>query len=102
MIVVRFIGWLLLLAALIVLGRDFLAWYDTRVFAPVSLEQFWSNLDRGSLDQFEAAIMRVAAPWVWSGIVRELLRLWAAPTFAVLGVLLVWAGHRRDDRRRRR
>jgi hypothetical protein len=102
MIFVRFVGWLLLLAALIVLGRDLLVWYDTGVFAPVSLEELWSNLDRSGLDRFEATIVRAVAPWVWSGFVQVFLRFWAALSFAVLAFLFIWAGHRRDDRRRRR
>jgi hypothetical protein len=102
MIVVRFIGLLLLVAALVILGRDLLAWYDTRAFAPVSLEDLWSNLHRASFDRFEAAVVRGAAPWVWNGIVHVLLRFWAALSLGVLGILFVWAGRRRDDRRRRR
>ena len=102
MIVVRFIGWVLLAAALIVLGRDLLAWYDTGVFAPVSIEALWGNLDHGSLDRFEATIVRTVAPFVWTGIVQVALRFWAALSFAVLAFVLIWVGHARDDRRRRR
>jgi hypothetical protein len=102
MILVRFVGWLLLLAALVVLGRDGLVWYDTHVFAPVSLEELWSNFDRSSLDRFEATVVRTVAPWVWTGFIHVVLRFWAALTFAVLAFLLIWAAHPGDDRRRRR
>jgi uncharacterized membrane protein len=97
MIIVRFVGWLLLLAALIVLGRDLLAWYDTGIYAPVSLEQLWSNLDRAGLER----VQRMFAPWIWNGIIQEVLRLWAGLSLAVVGILLIWAGRRRDTRRRR-
>lgn len=102
MILVRFVGWLLLLAALIVLGRDVLVWYDTHVFEPVSLEDLWSNLNRPSFDRFEAAGVRTVAPWLWGGFVHVVLRFWAALSFAVLAFFFIWAGHARDDRRRRR
>ena len=102
MVVVRFVGWLLVLAALIVLGRDLLAWHDTHVFAPVSFEELWGNLSRGGLDRFEAMVVRGAAPWVWTGIVHVLLRIWASLLFLILGLFLVWAGTGRGDERRRR
>jgi hypothetical protein len=102
MVIVRFIGWLLLLAALIVLGRDLLAWYDTGVFAPVSIEDLWANLHHASLDRVEATIQRTVAPFVWTGIVQAVLRFWAGLSLAVLAFLLIWAGQSRDDRRRRR
>ena len=71
----------------------------------MALDQFWGNLDRASLDGFEAAIQRNVAPWIWSGIVVDFLTLWAAPVFAVAGVAVLLLGRRRQDHassRRRR
>jgi hypothetical protein len=97
MIIVRIIGWVLLLAGLIVLGRDFLGWRDAGVWAPISLEQLWLELGRASLARFEGAL----APWLL-GIVHGALALWAAPTILVPGIILAWLGRKRGEPRRRR
>jgi hypothetical protein len=97
MIVPRFIGWMLLLFGLVVLGRDALAWHDARVFAPISLEQLWTELQGGSLLRFEAGL----APWL-AIILHALLVVWATPAFVLLGFLLAWGARTREDTRRRR
>jgi hypothetical protein len=97
MIVVRIVGWLLLLAGIIVLGRDVLAWRDTGVMAPVSLEQLWLELGRASLARFEGAL----APWALT-ITRPALSPWAAPFFGVIGFMFAWLGRRRQRPQRRR
>ena len=97
MILVRIVGWVLLLAGIIVLGRDLLAWRDAAVFAPVSLEQLWLELDRASLARLEGGL----APWLL-GIVHAGLALWAAPSLLVPGLVLVWLGRRSGEPRRRR
>ncbi len=97
MIVVRIIGWLLLLAGVIVLGRDVLAWRDTGVLAPVSLEQLWLELGRASLARFEGAL----APWALT-ITRPALAPWAAPCLVAIGFVLAWFGRKRQQQRPRR
>jgi hypothetical protein len=97
MIVVRIIGWVLLLAGIVVLGRDLMAWRDSGVFAPVSLGQLWLELHRDSLVGMEDAL----APWLLQ-IVRALLVPPAAVGFLVAGLVLAWAGRKRGSRRRRR
>jgi len=97
MIVMRIIGWLLLLAGVIVLGRDVLAWRDTGVLAPVSLEQLWLELGRASLARFEGAL----APWALT-ITRPALTPWAAPCLVALGFVVAWLGRRRQQQRPRR
>jgi hypothetical protein len=96
MIVVRIIGWLLLLAGLIVLGRDVLAWRDTGIMAPVSLEQLWLELGRASLARFEGGL----APWALT-FTRPALSPWAAPFFVVIGFVLAWLGRKRQRTPRR-
>ena len=97
MILVRIIGWVLLLAGLIVLGRDLIAWRDAAVFAPVSLEQLWLELNRASLARLEGGL----APWLLP-IVHPVFALWAAPSLLVPGLLLAWLGRRGGERRQRR
>jgi hypothetical protein len=97
MILVRIIGWMLLLAGIIVLGRDLIAWRDAAVFAPQSLEQLWLELHHASLARLQGAL----APWL-VGVLHAVLALWAAPSLIVPGIVLVWLGRRRGEHRRRR
>ncbi|HUZ71890.1 MAG TPA: hypothetical protein VMU87_02790 [Stellaceae bacterium] len=102
MVIVRVIGWLLFLAALVVLGGDFVAWQDTQSFAPITLDRLWSDLDPPSRAAFEATVARAAPSWAWTGIIRVVLDLWAAPSMAAAGVVLVWLSRHRGDRGVRR
>ena len=96
MIIIRIIGWMLLLAGVIVLGRDLIAWRDAAVFSPVTLEQLWLELNRASLARLQGAV----APWLL-GSLHAALALWAAPSLIVAGLLLVWLGRKRGEPRRR-
>ena len=91
MILLRLIGWILLLAGLMVLGRDLVGGWDIGSFAPVSLDALWQNLANSSYVKIHGAF----APM--------LLRLWATPTLIILGVILIGLGRvRRSGGRRRR
>jgi hypothetical protein len=98
----RIIGWLMLLAALAVLGRDLVVGYRTGVLAPVVVGQLWFDLDRASLNLVQAVIQRYLTPWLWDPVVTTFLFFWAAPTLAVPGLLLLWLCRRRRGARRRR
>jgi hypothetical protein len=90
-IILRLVGWVLLLAGLMVLGRDLVGWWDVGAFAPVSLDELWRDLNRASYVKIHGAF----AP--------ALLRLWAAPAIALPGLILIWFGRfRRTGTRRRR
>lgn len=87
MLMLRGIGWVLLLLGAIVLGRDLIAWRDAPVFAPLSLLGFWRALGGPSIENGGA-----------------LLSVWAAPAFLVPGLALLWIGRKRraaPPRRRR-
>ena len=97
MIIVRIIGWMLLLAGLIVLGRDLIAWRGAALWVPISIEQLWLELDRASLARLEGAL----APWLLT-IAHRILALWAAPSLSVPGIALAWLGRKRGEQRHRR
>jgi hypothetical protein len=97
MLVLRVLGYALLLAGLIVLGRDILAWHDTGTFSPVAFGPLWLELSRQSY----VAATSVLAPWMLI-ILRRLLMLWAAATLLALGLVLALIGRRERSRRRRR
>jgi len=91
-ILLRLVGWLLLLAGLMVLGRDLIGWWDLGVYAPVSLDALWRDLARTSYGKIHGAFP------------PALLLLWAAPAIAVPGLVLIWLGglRRGGGRRKRR
>lgn len=67
------------------------------------LGQTWYQLNAASLDGFQTWLARtLPSPWgerIWDVVIVSILR---APTFAVLavlGTLLIVAGHRRRERR---
>jgi len=87
----RWAGLLLLIAALLVVGHDLLGWRAAHVFAPLSLGALWIELDRAGL----AAIRRDLPAPLWDPAMVTLLRLWAAPAFALSGFLLYWPNRKR-------
>ena len=98
MAVGRFLGWLLLFAAGVVLVRDALAWADLHVVAPLSLGGLWADLGASGLRSTRAAVEHLA-PWLWTSGVALVLSLWALPVFLVLGLLLRWSCRRPPQRR---
>ncbi len=94
MAAVRVIGWLLLVAALLVLARDLVAWHDTGVLAPVSLGQLWSMSAVAVSSHFQATMQRLGPTWLWDGIIADFLRWWAVPSFVLPGLALAWLGRR--------
>jgi hypothetical protein len=103
MVIGRILGWLLVLAAAMVLLRDLLSWYDTGVFHAIALGELWFDIHPTSLELAQPAIQRHLAPWLWDPVIVAILRWWAAPVLAVPGVLLLWvSGGSTNGRRRRR
>ena len=94
----RFLGWLLLLTASVVLVRDAIAWTDTHSFVPLSLGGLWSNLSAGGPIALRITIERVA-PWLWAMGIRPVLSIWALPVFAILGLAVLWFCRRPPQRR---
>jgi hypothetical protein len=100
LIVLRILGWLLVLAALVMVGREALAWYQTGTWTIIPAGQLWFEIDRESLLLAQPAIERHLLPELWTAIAAMLQ--W--PAWAVLGVpglvLLLIAGLRRRRRRK--
>jgi len=84
MIVGRFIGRLLLIAAAIVLLRDLFAWYDSGIVAPLSLAELAVDLDPA----------RYPAP-----VATGVMAFPAIVVFLVLGLVFVFAFRARPRRR---
>ena len=101
MLIGRIIGWLLVLAALVVLVADLIAWLDTRHLGLTAAGQLWYEISPSTLELAQPAIQRHVAAWLWEPIVA-LLTLPAALILGAPGLLLLWACRSRDRRRRRR
>ena len=99
MIVGRVIGWIVLLAGAAVLVRDGLVWIDTRHWAPIALGQLWYQLNRSSLNLFQAVVQRYIHPFLWDPIIVSLLLSWAFAVLMILGVLLLVLFRRRNAQR---
>ncbi len=97
MAVVRALGYLLLLAGLVVLGRDVVAWRDTGHIDPVALGPLWLELSRHS---YQAVSNALSSELLY--IFQRIIALWAAPSFLVLGAALVLIARRPRRRHRRR
>ncbi len=101
MIIGRIVGWLLILAALVVLVADLIAWLDTGHFALAAAGQIWFELSPTTLELAQPAIQRHVAAWLWDPIV-EILTWPAALVLGAPGLALLWLFRPRDRRRRRR
>ena len=99
MIIGRVIGWIVLLAGAAVLVRDGLVWIDTKHWAPIALGQLWYQLNRSSLNLFQAVVQRYIHPFFWDPIIVSLLLSWAFAVLMILGVLLLVLFRRRNAQR---
>ena len=96
MIIGRVIGWIVLLAGAAVLVRDGLVWIDTKHWAPIALGQLWYQLNRSSLNLFQAVVQRYIHPFLWDPIIVSLLLSRAFAVLMILGVLLLVLFRRRN------
>jgi hypothetical protein len=99
MIVWRVVGWILLLAGLSVLVRDVVAWFDSRIWAPLAVGQLWYQLDRSSLNLAQAVIQRYVSPFLWDRVVVESLSCWASTLMIGLGAAILLTAGGRPSRR---
>jgi len=104
MVIGRLLGRLLVLCALVVLGRDLIAWYMEGRFAPIAIGQLWFDLHPSSLELLQPAVQRHLTPALWDWVVQPILLWYAFPTLLVLGLVLMLLCRRRGaaPRRRRR
>ena len=87
------LGWLLVAASAVLLGRDVVRWIEGRGFGPALLGQVWFDVDRFSLNLVQAVVERYVASWLWQDVVAPLLLMpaWAVP--AATGATLIAAAH---------
>ena len=98
-IICRIFSWLLLALALMAVGAEAVASLRAGAWQPMSLGQFWSDLDRGSLNMMQALVQRYLAPAIWDPGVIAVLQ-W--PTWLIIlipAAIFLLLGHRRHQSR---
>ena len=99
MVVLRVIGWLLIVAALLALGWDLFFWIHDGHFGFQSAEAAWHGVSPGSMDHIQALIENHLWKTLWNPGIETVLRL---PLWLVLGVpglLLALVARTRKRRR---
>jgi hypothetical protein len=99
MIVWRVLGWIMLLAGLSALVRDVVAWFTTKVWAPLAVGQLWYELNRSSLNLVQAVIQRYASPFLWDRLIVNFLLCWAFAALIGLGAAILLLVRERPHRR---
>jgi ABC-type Fe3+ transport system permease subunit len=97
--VLRVIGWLLLLAALIAVGWDVFHWVHEGHWAATPTGKAWYQASPGSLNLMQAVIERHIWKTLWNPIILTVL---LQPIWLVLGIPGLLLALLARSRRRRR
>ena len=95
----RFLGLALLVLALAFLARDLSLRFDTGLFEPAPLGQYWYGWSPGSLNLTQAVVQRYIWPPLWDWVLQPVLELPGFLPVGIAGLLLVWLARRRARRR---
>jgi len=99
MTVWRIVGWIVFLAGLSVLVRDVIAWFNTKVWAPIAVGQLWCERKRSSLNLAQAVTRRHVAPFLWDRIIVNILLCWASARLIGLGASILLLSRDHSSRR---
>ena len=96
----RLLGWLLILAALLVAAGEVYRWLDKGSYHITAAGELWQDLSPGSLDFTQAAVVDHLSPALWDYLLHPLL---LAPAWLLLGLpgLLILLLRRKRRRRKR-
>tara|TARA_R110002096_G_scaffold371710_1_gene565221 strand:- start:692 stop:982 length:291 start_codon:yes stop_codon:yes gene_type:complete len=95
MLIGRLIGWVLVLAGIIVGVRDGVTWQETGTYPLTSTGEVWYSLHSESLNTAQAAVQRYLSPEVWDPGIQTVLLWPAVATFVGLGVIFLLLFRRR-------
>jgi len=89
--IARIIGWLLLVLAFFVFGRDIVVGYLSGDFAFMPIGQLWTTLDPSGPAIVAGVVEHFYMPELWIKGYAIFLSLWVAPTFTAVGLVLIWS-----------
>jgi hypothetical protein len=98
--ILRTIGILLVLAALIAAGYEIYNWRATGTYKPLTTGEIWYKTHKASLNGAQAGIQRHVAPWLWDPPMVWLLQQPAWAVAGVPGFLFLLIGLRRRKKRK--
>ena len=98
MLIGRFLGWLLLALALVMLVRDMLAWAQGGPLTFITVGELWNNVSPSTLQVAQPAIQRHIAAWLWEPVIVSILLRPAVLVFGVPGLVLAWLFRARTRR----
>ncbi len=100
MVVGRVVGWLLIVLAVAAAGHEGITSLDAGAYDKLAFGELWAKIDIASLNLVQAVIQRYVWPWLWDGVILNLLLLPAWAVLSVPGIIMVLAFRVRDPARR--
>ncbi|MEC8622263.1 MAG: hypothetical protein VXY05_04015 [Pseudomonadota bacterium] len=89
MLIIRLIGWIFVLAALIVLLIELRFWLSSGEWELIPIGQLWYQLHAESLNIAQAIIQRYLHPSVWDPWIVAILLTPGWPTFSTIGAVII-------------
>jgi len=99
MVLVRALGWLLLVLAVAAFVQNGLTWWSEGSFRLLALGDVWSHFDYASFNSFEALLVEHLSSRLWAWIVLPVLRIPTVAAFLVLGIACLWIGRNTGGRK---
>jgi len=94
--VCRFMGGVFLALAVIPIVRE-VQTLRSGLWQPLSLGQFWYDVNSPSLNLFQAVVQRFTVPELWDYLFQPILSLPAWLVLASIAILLMFLGVRRPN-----
>jgi hypothetical protein len=91
----RLIGWVFVLAGMIVVIRDAVLWHETGTFRLSSGGEIWFQAHRDSLNLLQAVVQRYLTPVIWDPGIQTVLLWPAMATLVGIGLFLLLLFRRR-------
>ncbi len=95
----KMVGLLFLALALIAAVLDITRSIANSVLTYTPLGQDWFNFSNSTLNLFQVGIQRqLGLPWLWDSVIVNILLAPSWLIFAILALMFLWLGRRRDRR----
>ena len=89
MLIIRLIGWIFVLAALIILLIELRFWLTSGEWHLIPIGQLWYQLHSESLNIAQAVIQRYLHPYIWDPWILAILLTPSWPTFSAIGAVII-------------